>query len=74
MRWAKPEEIERTDESVLYDDLIKDGQVQKLSTLFDLRLFSRDGFAILLLSTVSGVYAVRLDAQGMVTPVEIEWT
>lgn len=74
MRYAKPEEFERADESVLYDDLIKDGQVQKLSTLFDLRLFSRDGFAILLLSTVSGVYAIRIEAEGMITPVEIEWT
>lgn len=73
MRWAKPEEIETTEESVLFDDLIKDGQVQKLSTLFDLRLFSREGFAILLLSTVSGVYAIRIEAEGMVTPVEIEW-
>jgi len=74
MRLAKPGEFERAEESVLFDDLLKDGQVQKLSTLFDLRLFSRDGFAILLLSTVSGVYAIRIDAEGMVTPVEVEWT
>jgi hypothetical protein len=53
---------------------VKDGQVQKLSTLFDLRLFSRDGYAILLLSTVSGVFAIRIDAEGMTTPVDVEWT
>lgn len=74
MRLAKPDEFERAEEGVLFDDLTKDGQVQKLSTLFDLRLFSRDGFAILLLSTVSGVYAVRIDAEGMTTPVDVEWT
>lgn len=74
MRLAKPGEFERAADIVLFDDLVKDGQVQKLSTLFDLRLFSRDGFAILLLSTVSGVYAIRIDAEGMTTPVEVEWT
>jgi hypothetical protein len=74
MRLAKPGEFERAADTILFDDLVKDGQVQKLSTLFDLRLFSRDGFAILLLSTVSGVYAIRIDAEGMTTPVEVEWT
>jgi len=74
MRLAKPGEFVRAEESVLFDDLVKDSQVQKLSTLFDLRLFSRDGFAILLLSTVSGVYAIRIDAEGMTTPVDVEWT
>jgi hypothetical protein len=73
MRYAKAEEIERVDDLILYDDLYKDGQVQKLSTLFDLRLFSREGFAILLLSTVTGVYALRLDTGGGMTPVEVTW-
>lgn len=74
MRLAKADEIVRAPDRIIYDDLVKDGQVQKLSTLFDLRLFSRDGFAILLLSTVSGVYALRIDAGGMATPVEVVWT
>ncbi len=74
MRLAKADEIVRAPDQLVYDDLFKDGQVQKLSTLFDLRLFSRDGFAILLLSTVSGVYAVRIDAGGMTTPVNVVWT
>ncbi len=73
MRYAKAEEIERADDAILYDDLYKDGQVQKLSTLFDLRLFSRDGFAILLLSTVSGVYALRFDPTGGMAPVSVTW-
>ncbi|TKD09933.1 hypothetical protein [Polyangium fumosum] len=73
MRYAKAEDIERADDAILYDDLYKDGQVQKLSTLFDLRLFSREGFAILLLSTVTGVYALRFDPAGAMTPVDVTW-
>jgi hypothetical protein len=74
MRFAKASEFEAAKDTVLFDDLVKDGQVQKLSTLFGLRLFSRDGYAILLLSTVSGVYAIRIDAGGLTTPVEVVWT
>lgn len=73
MRLAKPDQIEKSDDVILFDDMVKDGAVGKLSTLFDLRLFSRDGFAILLLNTVAGVHALRIDAGGKVTPVTVKW-
>jgi hypothetical protein len=73
MRLAAPEQIEKAEDTILFDDLVNNSQVQKLSTLFDLRLFSREGFAILLLSTVAGVHAVRIEAGGNVSPVAIKW-
>lgn len=73
MRLAPPGEIERAKDVIVFDDLVKQGQVDKLSTLFDLRLFSREGFAILLLSTVAGVHAIRVEADGSFAPVELAW-
>lgn len=73
MRLAKPEQMDRAEDQILFDDMVKDGQVGKLSTLFDLRLFSRDGFAILLMNTVAGIHALRIDAGGKVAPVTVKW-
>lgn len=73
MRLAKADQIDRAEDQVLFDDMVKDGMVGKLSTLFDLRLFSRDGFAILLMNTVAGVHALRIDAAGKVAPVTVKW-
>ncbi len=73
MRLAKADQIEKAEDVILFDDMVKDGQVGKLSTLFDLRLFSRDGFAILLMNTVAGVHALRIDAGGKVAPVAVKW-
>ena len=73
MRLAKADQIDRAEDQVVFDDMIKDGMVGKLSTLFDLRLFSRDGFAILLMNTVAGVHALRIDPSGKVSPVTVKW-
>ena len=73
MRLAKADMIDKAEDQVLFDDMVKDGMVGKLSTLFDLRLFSRDGFAILLMNTVAGVHALRIDAGGKVAPVTVKW-
>ncbi|MEJ7735674.1 MAG: hypothetical protein WKG00_41610 [Polyangiaceae bacterium] len=74
MRFASADRIASAPDTVLYDDLTKDGKVDKLSTLFGLRLLARDGFAILLLSTVSGVHALRIGTDGKVGLASIEWT
>ena len=71
MRLGPIETIAAAPEVILYDDLVKDGRVQSLSTLFDLKLFSREGFALLILSTVTGVHGLRIDADGKVTPLAI---
>lgn len=74
MRFASADRIAGAPDTILYDDLTKDGKADKLSTLFGLRLFSRDGFAVLLLSTVSGVHALRIAPDGKVGLAAIEWT
>jgi hypothetical protein len=50
---------------------MKDGHAGKLSTFFDLKLLSREGFAVLLLSTVTGVHALRIEPGGKVTPMKV---
>jgi hypothetical protein len=74
MRVASPDKIAKTPDVILFDDLIKDGQVQKTSTLFDARLYSREKFAVLLLSTSAGTFLVRIDPEGKfaLLPVEFE--
>jgi len=71
MRFAPIDAIATAPDVILYDDLVKDGQVQGLSTLLDLKLFSREGFALLVVSTVTGVHGLRIDADGKVTPVVV---
>jgi hypothetical protein len=71
MRLAPAEAIAKAADTILYDDLMKDGRVTNLSTFFDLKLFSREGFAVLLLSTVTGVHALRIDPDGKVTPMKV---
>jgi hypothetical protein len=73
MRLAPPEQLASAPDVVVFDDLVKDGRVQPLSTLFELRLLSREGFAILLLSTVAGVHAIRIDPDGKIAPLAVAW-
>lgn len=69
LRIGAADRIAKEKDILVFDDLVKDGRVQKLSTLFDLRLFSREGFALLLLNTTAGVHALRVEPDGRVTPV-----
>lgn len=73
MRLAPPEQIAAAKDVVLFDDLVKEGRVQPLSTLFELRVLSREGFAVVLLSTVAGVHAIRVEPDGKLTPLGAEW-
>jgi hypothetical protein len=72
MRLGPIETIGTAPDVVLYDDMMKDGHVGSLSTLFDLKLFSREGYALLLLSTQTGVHGVRIDANGTVAPLSVQ--
>ena len=71
MRLAPAEAIAQAPDVILYDDRMKDGKVGSLSTFFDLKLFSREGFAVLLLGTQTGVHALRVDPDGKVTPLKV---
>ena len=57
---------------LLLDDLVKDGKVEQDSTVLGMRLAGRGRFAVLLLSTPAGVYAMRFDADGKPTPANLK--
>jgi hypothetical protein len=68
MRLASPEAFDRGTDVLVLDDHMKDGKVVSESTLLGFRLFARGQFAVLLLSTLSGLHALRIDPSGVVTP------
>lgn len=73
MRLAPADKIAKAPDIILYDDLVKQGQIQKTSTLSDARLFTRERFAILLLTTTSGTFALRIEPDGKYAPVKFDW-
>ncbi|MBW2527984.1 MAG: hypothetical protein JRI23_27635 [Deltaproteobacteria bacterium] len=56
---------------ILFDDLVRDGAVQKDSVVLGMHLLGRGRFAVLLLSTPAGLYAIRFDAKGQPSPAKI---
>jgi len=73
MRLAPADKISKAPDIIVFDDLMKQGAVQKTSTLSDARLFTRERFAVLLLSTSSGTFALRIDPEGKTTPIKFAW-
>lgn len=61
LRVAEPETFDRGSDVVLFDDHVADGKVVPVSTILGFRLYSREHFAVLLLSTLAGVHAFRID-------------
>lgn len=57
---------------LLFDDLIRGRAVQSDSVVLGMRLLGRGRFAVLLLSTPAGLYALRFDAQGKPTAASIQ--
>lgn len=74
LRWrmAKPELFDKAEDKLLLDDLIQDGKVGDMSTILGFRLYSREKFAILLLSTMAGLHAFRITVDGQVAPVLVK--
>jgi hypothetical protein len=68
LKMASPETFERASDVLVFDDHVKDGKVSSESTLLGFRLFSRERFAVLLVSTLAGLHAIRIDMDGKVTP------
>jgi len=73
MRLAPPDQMTQAKDIVIYDDLIKEKKVGTLPTIFDLRVMSRDGFAIVLLNASSGVHALRVTPDGAVSTMKVTW-
>ena len=73
MKAGLAEEIGKQPAAALFDDLVQDGAVKGLPTLFELRMLSRGDVALLLVSTVAGVHVLSIDGAGKVTPMPVEW-
>ncbi len=73
LRVGPPAQVATVKDVVLFDDLIKDGKLQNASALIDMRVFVRSSFALLLLNTKSGVYAMSITPEGKATPLKVEW-
>lgn len=73
MRLAPIEQIAQAKDIVIFDDRVQDGALKDLSTMFEMRLFARDGAAYLLLSTLAGVHAIRIEPNGTFAPAKITW-
>jgi hypothetical protein len=73
MRLAAAAELANASDTIVLDDLLRDGAVQKTSTLVDFRVLSRETFAVVLLSTTRGLHALRIAGDGKVAPVQVTW-
>jgi len=72
LRMASPEAFDKAPDQLLFDDLVHDGKVGDMSTILGFRLYSREKFAILLLSTMAGLHALRITDDGKVAPVLVK--
>lgn len=68
VRLGAPGQIAKANDIIVFDDLKKGNAVQSQSSLVDMRLFGADTFAVLILNTTAGVYALRITADGTVSP------
>lgn len=57
--------------SMLFDDLVRQGEVQVNSTVSGTRIFSREGFAVALLFTEEGVVAIYFGPDGRAQPAKV---
>jgi hypothetical protein len=71
-RMAAPEAFARAPDTLIFDDHIADGKVVDATTVLGFRLYSRADFAVLLLSTLAGVHAFKIDAAGAISPFAIK--
>ncbi|MSP26368.1 MAG: hypothetical protein EXR75_14680 [Myxococcales bacterium] len=71
MRLAPPGTIATAADVILFDDLVANGVMVAESRLFAVRLLPAERFVVVLLSTSKGLRAIRVSANGTVTPVTI---
>ena len=71
MRLAEAARIAKAEDVILFDDRVRDGAVTQKSTVLGMRLLPASDFALLLLSTSTGVHALRIGADGKVGPTAV---
>ena len=72
MKLAPIEQIAAAPDTVVLDDMIRGGRVERARQLNDIRLFARQNYAVLLVGTTVGVHALRIDPGGKVSPIPIQ--
>ena len=68
MRLGDPDKFSHSPDVLVFDDHISKGKITLESTILGFRLYSREHFAVLLLSTLAGVHAFRIDPAGTIAP------
>jgi hypothetical protein len=68
MRMGEPDKFAHADNVLILDDRVSDGKPSSESTLLGFRLYSREHFAVLLLSTMAGLHAFRIQPNGTIEP------
>jgi len=71
VRLAPPESFDHAPDVIVLDDHVLGGKNAEVSTVLGFRLYSREGFAVLLVSSLSGLHAFRVDPSGTVAPYEV---
>lgn len=72
MRMGDPELFERAQDTILVDDRTEGGKKAQASSILGFRLYSRGEFAVLLLSSMAGVHAFRIDPTGQLAPYRLQ--
>jgi len=68
LRMGDPDQFAHAPDTLVFDDHVLGGRVVLESTLLGFRLYSREQFAVLLLSTLAGVHAFRIEPSGVIKP------
>ncbi len=68
LRIARPADFAKAEDVLLFDDLRTSAGVQATSAVTDFTLIPGKGYALLLLETSEGLYAMHLSPNGGVTP------
>jgi hypothetical protein len=68
MRIGEPDKFAHAPDVVVLDDHIFEHKTCRDGTILGFRLYSRERFAMLLLSTMAGVHAFRIDPDGGIKP------
>jgi hypothetical protein len=68
MRIAPPDTFGRAADAIVTDDRLLEGKLARETAILGFRLYSRERFAVLLLSSLAGVHAFRIDPEGGLKP------
>lgn len=72
MRLAEPDLFEQTQDVIIFDDLVSENGLSDMSSILGFRLYSREDFAVLMMSTMAGLYAFHISPDGEIEPFQLK--